>query len=575
MNKRWTIKPIPDTVLVNQLATELSIDKVLASLLVQRGVKNFDDAKSFFRPSLDNLYDPFLMMDMDKAIARIEKAIAAKEKIMIYGDYDVDGTTAVALVYSFFRKYYSNDSLVDYYIPDRYAEGYGISFTGIDYAKENDVTLIIALDCGIKSNDKIDYASERGIDFIICDHHRPGDVLPNAAAVLDPKRSDCTYPFKELCGCGIGFKLIQAFAKRNDIYFTDLYEYLDLTAISIASDLVPVIDENRILATFGLQQINKNPRKGIKAILDLANVKREITISELVFVIGPRINAAGRIETGRNAVELLISDSHETALLAGKSINITNLERRTLDTDITKHAFQIIDDDAELIAKKTTVLYHPDWHKGVVGIVASRLTDRYYRPTVVLTESNGMATGSARSVKDFDVYDAIEACSELLEQFGGHKYAAGLTLKIENIPAFQEKFEAIVSATIEEHMLIPEIEIDSELQLNEITDKFVRILKQFAPFGPGNMSPVFITRSLMDKGYVRIVGTNHLKMDVLDAEHPKKSFPAIAFAQARHFEAVLRKEIFSACYAVEENEFQGKVTLQLNVKDMRMDVVGL
>lgn len=582
MEKRWSIKSGIDETVVNQLALELNIDKILAKMLIQRGITNFDEAKKFFRPSLDDLHDPFLMKDMDKAIIRIEKAIKNKEKILVYGDYDVDGTTAVSLVYSFLKKlpYILNIEkiiepedplLVDYYIPDRYTEGYGISFLGIDYAKENNFSLIIALDCGIKSNDKVDYANERNIDFIICDHHRPGETLPNAVAVLDPKRNDCNYPFDELCGCGIGFKLVQAFAQKNNIAFNELTDYLDLAAISIASDLVPITGENRTLCYFGLEQINKKPRDGIKAILDLANIKKKVTINELVFTIGPRINAAGRIQTGRNAVALLVSDNVEHAKTSGININTTNTERRVLDLNITNHALSMIDDNEELIQRKSTVLFHSDWHKGVIGIVASRLIEKYYRPTIVLTESNGKATGSARSVKDFDVYNAIEACADLLEQFGGHKYAAGLTLKLENLAAFQQRFEEVVSATIKEHMLIPEIAVEAELELNEITPKFFRILKQFEPFGPENMSPVFITKGLVDKGYVRIVGNNHLKMDLQTSKHPKESFSSIAFSQAQHFDDVLRKKTFSACYAIEENEFNGKISLQLNVKDMKME----
>jgi len=584
MEKRWSIESSADEKIINQLALDLGIDKVLANMLAHRGITNFEEAKKFFRPSLDDLHDPFLMKDMDKAITRLEQAIKNREKILVYGDYDVDGTTAVSLVYSFLKKLpfiltsekkvgdslEKENFLVDYYIPDRYAEGYGISFQGIDFAKENNFTLIIALDCGIKANDKVDYANERNIDFIICDHHRPGDILPNAIAVLDPKRSDCTYPFDELCGCGIGFKLIQAYVQKNNIAFEELTEYLDLTAISIASDLVPIIGENRALCYFGLEQINKKARNGIKAILDLANIKKKVTINELVFTIGPRINAAGRIQTGRNAVALLVSDNDDHAKTSGININSTNTERRALDLTITQHALSMIDDNAELIERKSTVLFHSDWHKGVIGIVASRLIEKYYRPTIVLTESNGKATGSARSVKGFDVYNAIETCSDLLEQFGGHKYAAGLTLKLENLAAFQQRFEEVVSATIEEHMLIPEIIIEAELDLEDITPKFFRILKQFEPFGPENMSPVFMTKDLVDKGYVRIVGNNHLKMDIQASQNPKESFSSIAFSQAQHFDDVLRKKIFSACYAIEENEFNGKISLQLNVKDMKM-----
>ncbi len=574
MEKRWSIKPAGDEAIVNRLVEELGIDLVLANLLVQRGITTFEEARKFFRPSLSDLHDPFLMKDMDKAIVRLEQAINNNEKILVYGDYDVDGTTAVSLVYSFLYKLSvakGKGELIDYYIPDRYAEGYGISFQGIDFAKENNFTLIIALDCGIKANDKVDYANERSVDFIICDHHRPGDTLPNAVAVLDPKRADCNYPFDELCGCGVGFKLVQAYAQKNSIPFEELYEYLDLTAISIASDLVPVVGENRILSYFGLQEINKSPRKGIKSILDLANIKKTVGVNELVFTIGPRINAAGRIQTGRNAVALLISDNNEHAKTSGININTTNTERRALDLTITQHAMSMIEGDQELQKRKSTVLFHTDWHKGVIGIVASRLIEKYYRPTIVLTESGGKATGSARSVKDFDVYNAIEACSDLLEQFGGHKYAAGLTLKMENLAAFQQRFEEVVSSTIEAHMLVPEIEIDAELELSDITPKFYRILKQFEPFGPENMAPVFITKRLMDKGQIRIVGNNHLKMDLQSPENQENSFSTIAFGQAQHFDDILRKKTFSACYAIEENEFNGRVSLQLNVKDLKME----
>lgn len=569
MEKRWTIRPKADEIQVAKLAADLSIEPILANILVQRGVNNYEQAKKFFRPNLDNLYDPFLMKDMDKAIDRLEQAIAGDEKILIYGDYDVDGTSAVALLYSFLQKIIPDK--IEYYIPDRYAEGYGISFQGIDYAYKNNFTLIIALDCGIKAIDKVDYANEKAIDFIICDHHLPGDTLPEAVAVLDPKRRDCNYPFKELCGCGVGFKLIQAYVQKNNIDFAELTEYLDLTAISIAADLVPIVDENRILCYYGLEQINKNPRRGIKSILELAGIKKQIKVNELVFTIGPRINAAGRIDTGRNAVDLLISDSHANANESGKNINVNNNDRRMLDTSITQHALSMIEGNVELMNRKTTVLFHADWHKGVVGIVASRLIEKYYKPTIVLTESNGKATGSARSVKNFDVYNAIEACADLLEQYGGHKYAAGLTLKLENLEAFQQRFEEVVSATIEDHMLIPEIEIDAEINLEEITSKFYRILKQFEPFGNGNMAPVFLTNHLVDKGYAKIVGTNHLKLDIQNIDNPKLSFPAIAFGQARHFEELYRKKMFSACYAIEENEFNGNVLLQLNVKDLKVE----
>ncbi|HNW53085.1 MAG TPA: DHH family phosphoesterase, partial [Bacteroidales bacterium] len=531
MEKRWVLKQRGDASLVSDIAAALGIENALAELLVQRGVSSFDEAKAFFRPDLSQLHDPFLLNDMDNAIKRIAEAREKNEKIMVYGDYDVDGTTAVSLVYSFLKE--NGFEHLDYYIPDRYSEGYGISFKGIDVAHENNFALIIALDCGIKSVDKVKYASERGIDFIICDHHRPGDELPPAVAVLDAKRADSTYPFDELSGCGVGFKLIQAYAKTYGIPFESLYKYLDLVTISIASDIVPIIGENRILAHFGLKLINTNPRPGIESILRVANIirkpeneiekngdetgllfNRELTISDMVFVVGPRINAAGRIESGRNSVKLLISPDMDAAAIIAHTINDFNTERRTLDTQITQEALDIIEKDEWLRKAKATVVFNPEWHKGVIGIVASRLTESYYRPTVVLTQSNGLITGSARSVKDFDVYDAIDACSDLLEHFGGHMYAAGLSLKPENLKPFRDRFNSIVAASITDEMLIPEVEVDLELNLNQITPKFLRILKQFAPFGPGNMSPVFMTRGTVDTGHARIVGKNHVKMTV-------------------------------------------------------------
>jgi single-stranded-DNA-specific exonuclease len=507
------------------------------------------------------------MNGMQEAIDRIDSAINQQEKILIYGDYDVDGTTAVALVFSFFKNIYPN---VDFYIPDRYEEGYGISFRGIDYAKEHHFKLIIALDCGIKSVDKIDYANNKGIDFIICDHHLPGEQIPNAVAVLDPKLENSNYPFNELSGCGIGFKLIQAYAIRNNIPQESLMEYLDLVAVSIAADIVPIVDENRILAFYGLQVLNQRRRRGFDAILKLAAFNKKLSISDIVFTIAPRINAAGRIASGNTAVELLISDNPEDALSSGEEINNTNSERKTLDQHITKHAFSMVEEDKNSHLKKSTVVYHPEWHKGVVGIVASRLTEKFYRPTIVLTSSNGMATGSARSVKDFDVYKAIEACSDLLEQYGGHKYAAGLTLKTENIPSFIEKFEQIVSATIEDHLLTPEVEIDAEIKLTDLDAKFLRILKQLAPFGPGNMAPVFLARGVSDKGYARIVGNNHLKLDIYQ-EDTRLCFPAIAFNAADKYGSVSEKGTFDICFTVEENEFNGTTTLQLNIKDIKFE----
>lgn len=565
MQTRWKINESFDKLLVNKLQEDLSIDKINATLLAQRGITDFESAKDFFRPSLDNLHDPFLMKDMDKAIARINLALHNKEKILVYGDYDVDGTTAVALTYSFLKNY---SSLISFYIPDRYAEGYGISFKGIDFAKENGFSLIIALDCGIKSIDKVDYANEKGVDFIICDHHLPGDTIPNAIAVLDPKRKDCTYPYKELTGCGLGYKLCQAIVKSNKQDEQILEQYIDLVAVSIAADIVPITGENRVLAHFGLKKVNALSRPGFRAVIDLNKLKKELTISDLVFVLAPRINAAGRIEHGSKAVELLISETTEKADEVAKQINQTNTDRKVLDQSITTEAISIIESDILLSQKKSTVVFSENWHKGVVGIVASRLVEKFYRPTIVLTQSNGKVTGSARSVKDFDVYEAIEACSELLDQFGGHKYAAGLTLDPTNVIAFQEKFELVVSSTITEEMLIPEIEIDMEINFSDINDKFFRILKQFAPHGPGNMLPVFKSVDVFDSGNVRIVGTNHLKLELYQKNNPYLRLNAIAFDKAHLLENFQNQIPAKICYQLQENTYNGRTTIQLMVKEL-------
>ncbi|MBK7028296.1 MAG: single-stranded-DNA-specific exonuclease RecJ [Bacteroidales bacterium] len=587
MVKRWVLKDRGDKEVVSNLAAQLNIEPVLAELLVQRGVTNFEAAKAFFRPELSHLHDPFLLNDMDLAINRIEQAAAAKEKVLVYGDYDVDGTTAVALVYTFLKA--QGFDTIDFYIPDRYGEGYGISFKSIDFALQEGFTLIIALDCGIKAIDKVQYARERGIDFIICDHHRPGSELPAAIAVLDAKREDSTYPFDELSGCGVGFKLIQAYAQKNNIPFDFLNQYLDLVAVSIASDIVPITGENRILSYYGLKIMNSNPRPGLEAILNIANINRkpldealeevdpelrfsrELTINDLVFVLGPRINAAGRIESGRNSVLLLISPDLQHAESIAKQINDFNIERRNLDSHITQEALDLISSDPVLRNSLSTVVFNPDWHKGVIGIVASRLTDNYYRPTVVLTLSNGLITGSARSVKDFDIYDAIDACSDLLEHFGGHTFAAGLSMKPENLDKFREKFEKVVSETIKEDMLIPEVEIDMEINLNQITPKFMRILKQFAPFGPGNMSPVFVTPDTHDTGYARVVGKNHVKMTVFQNAVRSDPYSAIAFQQGEKFPAIQKGQFMDICYHLEENEWNGAKSIQLNVKDIRFN----
>ncbi len=564
MEKRWVLKQQGCPVAIDSLTSELKINPILINLLVQRGITSYDDARNFFRPSLDHLHDPFLMKDMDLAVARIEEAIRQRENILVYGDYDVDGTTAVALTYSFLKTLHGN---IHYYIPDRYKEGYGISTQGIDWAKENNYSLIIALDCGIKSIDKVAYANELGVDFIICDHHRPGAELPAAVAILDPKRNDCEYPYKELSGAGIGFKLIQAIAQQNNMPFTHLEQFLDLVAISIAADIVPITGENRILAYFGLQKVNSQPRPGVKAILELSSFKKELTISDVVFTIAPRINAAGRMEHGNKAVELLISKNEDLASFLGDDINENNLKRKDLDAAITEHALKIVEEDEGFAARKSTVVYSPDWHKGVIGIVASRLTDKYYRPTIVLTKSNGHVSGSARSVKDFDVYNALESCSDLLDQFGGHMYAAGLTMKEENVEPFRQRFEEVVASMITEQMLTREMEVDCVLNLSDITPGFYKILKQFAPFGPGNMSPLFRSDSVRDNGKGKIVGNNHLKLSVLQDKR-QGTFDGIGF-QLGHHHPQIESAPFDIVYHIEENTFNGRTNLQLNIKDLK------
>lgn len=565
---RWTYAFHPEPQAIESLRTSLGVDNIIATLLLQRGITNFEEAKAFFRPALEQLHSPFLMKGMGKAVERIITALEHKQRIMVYGDYDVDGTTAVALVFQFLSKL---TQTIEYYIPDRYSEGYGISFKGIDVAHENKVDLIIALDCGIRSVDKVVYAAQKGIDFIICDHHLPGPTIPAAVAVLDPKQEDCGYPFKELSGCGIGFKVCQALCERLEIPPLEVYQYLDLLAVSIGADIVPIVGENRILAFFGLEKINSNPGVGIRSILQYNKIKRKLNITDVVFIIAPRINAAGRIEHGSNAVKLLISPDELSAESYNQIIHYNNIERKNLDSTITREALELIRSDKQLLQAKSTVVFSESWHKGVVGIVASRLIEKYYRPTIVLTESNGMATGSARSVKDFDVHEAIHACSDLLEQFGGHKYAAGLTMKLENVDAFRTKFEEVVSSTITDEMLIPRQEIDLEIKLEDITPKLLRILNQLGPFGPGNMQPVFVTKGVVERGQARIVGENHLKLDVM--EHPKAEFyfPAIFFKGGEILPEIQSGKPFDIAYYIEENEFNGNITLQLNVKDIRVN----
>ncbi len=568
MKKRWNYKEAGNPSTIEHLMNSLGIDRVLATLLVQRGIQTYEEAKMFFRPRLEDLYDPFLMKDMGEAVARIDKAITADEKILVYGDYDVDGTTAVALVYSFLQKRYPN---IGNYIPDRYSEGYGISYAGIDFAAENGYKLIIALDCGIKAVEKIEYAKSKGIDFIICDHHLPAEKIPDAVAALDPKRIDCEYPFKELSGCGVGFKLLQGYCLYKKIPLDELYPYLDLVAVSIASDIVPVVDENRILTFFGLQQLNESPRKGLKAIIKLAGIENQIiAIDDIVFRIGPRINAAGRMESGKSAVDLLCAKNDSMAYEMGSVVNSCNNDRKHIDRSITHEALHMIATDPALQNKRTTVLFNPQWHKGVVGIVASRLIETYFRPTVILTESNGFATGSARSVPGFDLYQAVESCADLLENFGGHMYAAGLTMKVENVPVFIERFENYVNEHIDPEMLVPQIDIDARLDFNNISDKFFRILKQFQPFGPGNMSPVFVTENVYDTGDSRLVGIEkeHLKLSLIQEDNPKV-FPGIAFQMAEHYKGIQKGAPFGVCYSITENVFRGAKSLQLRVKDIQ------
>ena len=564
---RWNIKPKPSKEKVNHLCDELNLDKTTAALLVQRGIETFEQAKTFFRPSLEDLHNPYLMKDMDKAVNRIEKSIENNENILVFGDYDVDGTTAVSLVSSYLRTIYSN---VDTYIPDRYDEGYGISFKGIDYAEDNGISLIIALDCGIKSIDHVDYANKKGIDFIICDHHRPGNILPNAIAVLDPKREDCSYPYDELCGCGVGFKLVQALAQNQNQTIEDLVPYLDLVATAIAADIVPMTGENRVLAKFGLEVINTNPRPGILALTQ--NIKKKIlTITDVVFIIAPRINAAGRIKHGNYAVQLLTEFDLEQATEFAAEIEIFNTDRRGLDQKITVEALDQIQENKEE-NRFSTVVYQEDWHKGVIGIVASRLIEKYYRPTIVFTKSGDKLAASARSVKDFDVYNAIEACSEHLEQFGGHMYAAGMTLKEENYENFKNAFEKIVQETIHPDLLIPEISIDAEINFFEINPKFVRVLEQFEPFGPQNMHPIFLTKNVNDSGYGKPMGKEEEHIRLFLKQSQSEGIAAIGFGLGNKLETTKNQNPFEAVYSIEENEWNGKVSLQLKLRDIRSDI---
>lgn len=561
MQKSWKIKQA-DTKVVDDLAVSLGVSTSIAQLLVLRGITTFDQAKQFFRPDFSQMHNPLLMKGMQNAVDRLQQAISNKEKILIYGDYDVDGTTSVAMMYAFLQELTPN---ITYYIPCRYKEGYGISLEGIDYAAANNFTLIIALDCGIRAVDQIEYANEKGIDFIICDHHNPASEIPNAKAVLNPKQEDCYYPFKELSGCGVGFKFIQAFSEQNNIPFEKITPLFDLLAISIAADLVPMTGENRLFAYFGLKQLNEHPRIGIKALMDASKRKGKWTISDIVFGIAPRINAAGRIEHGKIAVDILTAANQESAAKLAEQIESLNSKRRGLDQEITKEALKMIDEQ-----KKSTVVYSENWHKGVVGIAASRLIETHYKPTVVLAEKEGELTGSARSVKGFDLYSAIKSCEQYLEKFGGHKYAAGLSLKKENLQNFIEAFEKAVSSTITKEQLVPEIGIDMELSLDDIDDKFFRIIQQFAPFGPQNRSPIFISKSVKDSGYGSKVGADktHLRLNVTD-ENINKSISSIAFGLAHYFDKIKDSQHIDICYSIDENIWNGRKNLQLKIRDIK------
>lgn len=560
---RWNPKSKPNPEKVQAIQSALQVDEIIATLLVQRGIETFEQAKTFFRPTLADLHNPYLMKDMDKAVARIEKAIANNENILVFGDYDVDGTTAVSLVSSYLRSFYPN---VATYIPDRYAEGYGISYLGIDYAEDNDIPLIIALDCGIKSIDHVNYAKAKNIDFIICDHHRPSDILPDAVAVLDPKRGDCSYPYDELCGCGVGFKLIQALAENRNQTIEDLVEYLDLVATAIAADIVPINDENRVLAKFGLEVINSNPRPGIKALIQ--NVKKKVlTITDVVFIVAPRINAAGRIKHGNEAVALLTEYDLDQAEQFASEIEQHNSDRKELDKQITKEALLQIEENNEQV-RFSTVVYQENWHKGVIGIVASRLVENYYRPTIVFTKSGEKLAASARSVKDFDVYNALEACAEHLEQFGGHMYAAGMTLLEENYENFKNAFEKVVQETIHPDLLTPEISYDAEIELSEINPKLMRLLKQFEPFGPENMTPLFLAKGLTDSGYAKTLGSDNEHLKAFVKQGNSESFGAIGFGLGNKLDLVTNKNKFDAIFSLEENEWKDTVTLQLQLRDI-------
>lgn len=565
MEKKWTVKPHPSEEQITHLQETINVSRPMAILLAQRGIDTLSTAKSFFRAGLEDLHDPMLMADMGKAVDRLDNAIQNKEKILFYGDYDVDGTTSVSLMYAFFKQFYES---IDYYIPDRYSEGYGLSQKGVTYAIENNFTLVVTLDCGIRAVDKIKKAKEAHIDFIICDHHTPGEILPPAIAVLDPKRTDCAYPCKDLSGCGVGFKLIQAYAEKNGIPEEVTFSFLDLLAISVACDIVPIRGENRIFVREGLKIINAVPRIGVKALIDVASFNKHINVSNLVFGIGPRINAAGRIGHAKQAVELLLSNDVEEAKTFALKINQKNEQRKDFDSSITQEALSMIENHA-LESKNSTVLFKNDWHKGVIGIVASRCIEKYHRPTIIMTESNEKATGSARSVPGFNIFNAISACDDLIEQFGGHQYAAGLTMPIENIAAFQEKFELIVSQSISQEMLTPHIDIDSKLDLDDINPNFYNIIKQMAPFGPNNLQPVFVSENVITAGEARILKGKHLKVKVKQ-EGGQQSFDLLGFGMVDFLPIIITGEPFQICYTIDENHYQGRTSLQLMLRDLKI-----
>jgi single-stranded-DNA-specific exonuclease len=564
MENRWSAKPLPNLEIVARLSQEINVSQHIASILVQREIDTFEKAKQFFRPSLADLHDPFLMKDMDIAYSRIKTALQNQEKMMVYGDYDVDGTTAVSIVYSYFKTLNQN---IEYYIPDRYKEGYGISRIGIDFAAKNNISLIIALDCGIRSNELIDYANSKGVDFIICDHHLPGETLPKAKAILNPKRFDCTYPYKELSGAGIGFKLIQAYSKKEGFSEEKILEYIDLVAVSIASDLVDMRGENRILAYFGLKKLNENPSIGLQSLLDGTVAKSKYSIQDIIFGIGPKINAAGRIADAKSAVKVLIEQDYSTARQLSRILNDRNDERKELDTDITKEAINMVENTNGLLDRNSIVLRGEDWHKGVVGIVASRMVEQFYKPTIIFSLNDGIYTGSARSVKNFDIHEAIQSCSQYVDQFGGHKYAAGLSVKLENFEAFAEAFEKVVAKTITESSLVPEVEYDLELQLHEINDKMMNLIAQMAPFGPGNTVPIFKTTNVKAQNTARVLKDKHLKLQL--SGNTRHTFDAIGFGLAEHFHTVSNGNIFNACYCIEENNYNGRVSVQLRLRDIK------